>query len=432
MADKDLMTYQLNPLINAQKGFNVMETRLFYLGLKDINPHVTENDIYFDTDFPDTYISPMEVKNIFGNGKYLPEVKKACKNLIRTSLEINYEGGFDLYTVFKHIKYKDGEGLYIKFNEDMRDFILDIYKGYKKYGFTKIEMQQIFVLDSVYAMRLLEVILQFSGEKKKGIIHRTINLEELRNRLDVPENAYKTMCNFRSRVLDLPIKEIERKTPYKITYKPIKKGRKVVAFEFKCDCNSVRKDDEYTKTIESPQAPETKDSPALPEVEEMEDKAEQELLNKMVSYGFPLRVINALMDTCGGVDELARRLEYGEKRVKEKKEKGEKFRTSETGFLRRAIEENWLGSKKEEEKAIEREIEAVKTNADWELWAKKNFADEPAPEEPETPFDTNNDYEKMLISLITKSIKERKLDFTARRLLNDHGFTVSRFIELYM
>ena len=117
--------------------------------------------------------------------------------------------------------------------------------------------------------------------------------------------------------------------------------------------------------------------------------------------------------------------------IKKDKEKGKEI-GSISGYLRIAVEENWLGAKKNEEMAQQRELEAVKTNAEWELWAKKNFADEPAPEEPETPFDTNNDYEKMLISLITKSIKERKLDFTARRLLNDHGFTVSRFIELYM
>ena len=427
MADKDLMTYQLNPLINAQKGFNVMETRLFYLGLKDINPHVTENDIYFDAEFPDTYISPMELKNIFGNGKYLPEIKKACKNLIGVSIEINYKDGFDLYTVFQHIKYKEKKGLHIKFNEDMRDFILDIYKGYKKYGFTKIEMQQIFMLDSTYAMRLLEILLQYSGEKKKGIIHRTLNLDELRNRLNVPENSYKTMSNFRSRALDLPIKEIERKTPYRIKYEPIKKGRKVVAFEFQCDCNSLKNDDEYTETIESTQAPEIKDSPSLPE----SNNGNEKNYIKLVHYGFSQKAVQALLEVCGGVDELARRLEYGEKRAKQDTEKGKKI-DNISGYLRRAIEENWLKTKQDEEKAKERELEAVKTNEKWELWAKENFSNEPVPEVPETPFDKDDDMAKVLINMIKKEIKNKSLGKTSQRLLTENGLTVSRFIELYM
>lgn len=244
------MTYQLNPLVNAQKSYGVIETRLFYLGLQDINPHITENDVYFDEKFPNTFISCSKLKKIFGNSWYLPEIKKACRKLIKSSIEIEYEDGIDLYTVFQHIRYKENEGLYIKFNEDMRNFILDIYKGYKKYGFTKIEMQQIFILDSAYAMRLMELLLQYKGKNKAGIITRKIGINELRKRLDVPETAYKTMCNFRKRVLDSPIEEIERKTKYKISYKTIKDGRTVTEIEFTCDCSNVIK---YTTTIDAPE-----------------------------------------------------------------------------------------------------------------------------------------------------------------------------------
>ena len=100
-------TYQLNPLVNAQKNFSVMETRLFYLGLRAINPHITANDKYFDENFPDTIISPSELKKIFGHGQYLAEIKKACKRLIGSSIEINYEEGFDLYSIFQYIKHKE-------------------------------------------------------------------------------------------------------------------------------------------------------------------------------------------------------------------------------------------------------------------------------------------------------------------------------------
>ncbi len=425
--------FVLNPLLEAQRKFSVIENRLFYLGLQDINPHLTENDKFYDEQFPDTHITPSELKKIFGYDACLTEIADTCEKFAGTTIKIKLDDGFDIYTVFSSMKYRKGKGLFIKFNEEMRLFLLDIYKLYKEYGFTKLEMQQVFHLGSFYAMRLLELVLKYRSTAKNGVIEREISMEDLREKLNVPENAYKgKIGNFRSRVLDLPIKDINENTQYFITYETVKKGRSVSGFKFFCNCNKVVSDNGYTATIESPQAPETKDSPALPEVEEMEDKAEQELLNKMVSYGFPLRVINALMDTCGGVDELARRLEYGEKRVKEKKEKGEKFRTSETGFLRRAIEENWLGSKKEEEKAIEREIEAVKTNADWDIWAKKNFADEATPNIPERPFNLENPIDKTIVNMIKKDIKERHLIFSSKERLKERGLTVSRFIELYM
>ena len=96
-------TFQLNPLIEAQKDFDVMETRLFYLGLQDVNPHLTENDKFFDKQFPDTIITPSELIKIFGHGQYIKEVDKAANRLISRYIHIVYEDGFDYYTIFQHI-----------------------------------------------------------------------------------------------------------------------------------------------------------------------------------------------------------------------------------------------------------------------------------------------------------------------------------------
>ncbi len=424
------MTYQLNPLINAQKEFNVIETRLFYLGLKEINPHLTEKDIYFDKEFPDTLIRPSELKEIFGNGFYLPEIKKACRRIVGTIIEINYNDGFELYTMFRHLKYKENIGLRIQFNEDMRPFLLDIYKGYKKYGFTKIEMQQIFMLDSTYAMRLLETLLQYKGEMKKGIIHRTLSIGELRHRLNVPENAYKSMCNFRSRVLDLPIAEILRKTQYIITYKVIKKGRSVAAFEFICNCNGVRADDDFTSTIEAEEIKEI-EAPNAHTVNRENADNNQAIMLKMVTYGFSLKVIKELTAICGGMDELKRRLDFAEKRAKMDRKKGKEIK-SISGYIRRGIEENWLQAKINEERAQARELEAAKTNAEWELWARSKYSNEPVPDVPEKLYDENNEMDQVIMNVIKGDIKSRRMSTTSERLLREQGLTVARFIELYM
>ena len=427
MSDKDLMNYQLNPLINAKKQFNVMETRIFYLGLKDINPHITEKDLYFDTEFPDTYITPSELKNIFGNGFYLPEIKKACRKMIGTSIEIEYEDGIDLYTVFQHIKYKEGKGLFLKFNEDMRPFILDIYKGYKKYGFTKVEMQQIFVLDSAYAMRLLELLLQYNGKKDKGIIKREMTVDEIRHKLSVPENTYKEMYNFRSRVLDLPIKEIERKTPYKIKYNTIKKGRKVVAFLFECDCNNIKKDDDYTETIEVESYEEKLEETGPVPVKLIEEnKEEDDTLKKLKGYRYNKKTIQILLDACGSLEELKNRLDYAEKRAQ--KDKPNKT----AGFIKIAILEDWAGQARAEEQAQARELEASATNADWDAWARDAFGGDPAPAVPERPLDPNDPMEKSIIGMIKGEIKNRSISQTTKDILNRRGLTFRRFCELYM
>lgn len=434
------MTYQLNPLVNAQKNFNVMETRLFYLGLQDINPHLTNKDKYFDEEFPDTLITPAQLKEIFGHGQYLKEVKKACRKLIGTSIEINYEDGFDLFTVFQHLKYKEKVGLHIKFNEDMRPFILDIYKGFKKYGFTKIEMQQIFVLESAYAMRILELMLQYNGKKKRGIIKRKVEIEELRKRLSVPAESYKKMKDFRKNVLDLPIGEIEKKTKYTITYETIKEGRKIVAIEFSCNCNAVQADDRYTETIEVEEIEEKKEltyeeklekeeqTKLIPTIEEQKEQAQ--LYKKMNDeYKIKLDTIGMLLDYhCGGdLKELKARLEYGEKKAI--KDKPKKI----GGYLIKAIKENWLGEQRQADEAQARELQAVATNADWDAWARDTMSDAlPAPAVPERPLDPNDPMHQSIIGMIKKEIKDRNISQTTKDIFKKRGLTFQRFRELYM
>lgn len=295
---KNKAVYQLNPLIEARKGFDIMESRLFYLGLQDINPHLTEKDVYFDESFHDTIIPPYKLKEIFGrgqylSGQYLAEVDKAADRLIGRYISVKYEDGWGKYTIFQHIEYKEGKGLILHFNEDMRPFLLDIYKSYHRYGFTKIEMHQIFILSSSYAMRILELLLQYRSCAVKGVITREIDLQELRNRLNVPANAYAgRINNFRKKVLDLPIDDINRHTFYNVSYVTVKKGRSIKAIRFTCDSSKSPKDNDFKETIEA--------NPTIEKANKKSDgKTEHEsnVDKKLKSYGFSKKTITQTSHT---------------------------------------------------------------------------------------------------------------------------------------
>ena len=293
-------------------------------------------------------------------------------------------------------------------------------------------MLTIFYLASSYGMRLLELLLQYRGKSKNGVIERELGIDELRYKLNVPEDAYQgRIGNFKHRVLDLPIQDINKNTRYYVTYETIKKGRSVAGFKFICNCNGVKADDDFTSTIEGEDIKEIAAPPATPTSEEKVDNKQQELIIKMVGYGFSLKLINELTDICGGLDELARRLDFAEKRAKIDREKGKEIR-SISGYIRRGIEENWLQAKINEERAQERELEAAKTNAEWEIWARRKFSNEPVPDVPERLFNEDNPTEQILINVIKGDIKSRRMTPTSERLLREQGMTVARFIELYM
>ena len=58
-------------------------------------------------------------------------------------------------------------------------------------------------------------------------------LHELRNSLGVEENQYKLVADFKKRVLDIAVNQINETTDYKIEYEQHKEGRTITGFSFK-------------------------------------------------------------------------------------------------------------------------------------------------------------------------------------------------------
>ena len=223
---------QVNPLIESRKKMNLSELRLFALGLQDVKPHITENNTY-DVDFPETLIPPKELAELFGgNTGGIANLRRHIGKAFQGYIEIDHvDGGFSLYHIFQKMHYTPSEGLTIKFDDEMKPYILDLLgKPYTSYA-----LKHVFPLTSEYGWRLMELMLQYQGYWKKGInvIKRRFAIDDLRFRLNVPEGKYEgRMNNFRKKILDNPIEEINAKTGYHLTYEVEKEGKKVAAFVF--------------------------------------------------------------------------------------------------------------------------------------------------------------------------------------------------------
>lgn len=233
---KEPVVYQANPLIEGRREFSLVETRLFYIGLKDLTPHLTKKDHVWlggelgeHTNFPTTTISTKELVQLFGSDSYYSTLEGICNDMARKTIQVkDADGnGYDIYPVFNKISYRKNTGLTLRFNPDMKPWLLDLANK----PFTKLPFEQIWGLGSPYAVRLLELLLQYQNTKTH---ERTLTVDEIRNCLAVPENAYKgRMNNFRQFIIDKPVREVNEKTKYKIDYEPVKEGRKIVAFKFK-------------------------------------------------------------------------------------------------------------------------------------------------------------------------------------------------------
>lgn len=70
----------------------------------------------------------------------------------------------------------------------------------------------------------------------------SIHVENLRELLHVEASQYPLMAEFKRRVLDAPIREINKRTQYRLRYEPTKMGRKITGFTFTMDCSDVATD----------------------------------------------------------------------------------------------------------------------------------------------------------------------------------------------
>lgn len=94
--------------------------------------------------------------------------------------------------------------------------------------YTEFDLKQVSSLQSEYAIRLYELMMQW---RRTGKVPK-IELKDLRDKLGVEVDQYKDMNNFKGRVLDHAVKQINEFTDITVKYEQHKTGRKVTGFTF--------------------------------------------------------------------------------------------------------------------------------------------------------------------------------------------------------
>lgn len=125
------------------------------------------------------------------------------------------------------VKYLDNEGaIEIVFTPAVVQGISRI-DGVKEF-FTQYLLTQTSQLKSVYSTRLYELLIQWRSTGETPIV----NLQDFRAQLGIDENQYKLMSDFKKRVLDLAVNDINEQTDIKVSYQQHKNGRLISGFSF--------------------------------------------------------------------------------------------------------------------------------------------------------------------------------------------------------
>jgi len=172
---------------------------------------------------------------INSSGKNYNDIKKSLKKLSDKSawyeVSINGRRGHQLVRWIDTYLIIDGSGeLEATFSMGMKPFLLElISKGH----FTQSKLLNFLALKSKYSQRLYEILKSYTYYDPKRayiVVIEKIELEALKKMLNA-EN-YREYKNFKVRVLDIAMRQINNVTDILVSYEPIKTGRLTTHIQF--------------------------------------------------------------------------------------------------------------------------------------------------------------------------------------------------------
>lgn len=224
MKNKDLVvkTHKLNTAIYS---LSLSEVRLMQLAI--IDARETGNGLTSEKPLRISASRYAERFDVTTDTAY-QIILKAEKSLMKRQFQFLSDRGNNAYSNWlQEVEYIRNEGaIEILFTSRVVKEItrIDVYKDF----FSAYQLEKIVSLNSVYSVRLYELLVQWKAAKKTPVFE----LDIFRAQMGLEENQYSTMSNFKNRVLDFSVNEINMKTDLNVSYTQIKKGRTIVGLTF--------------------------------------------------------------------------------------------------------------------------------------------------------------------------------------------------------
>ena len=223
---KGNLVVKTNQLNSALQNLSLPEIRIVQLAIVDAR----ETNTGLSTDKP-LRIDALRYAEMFEttrqNGyKRMKEAEETLFN--RRFSYLDDEGKVIKSRWIQQVRYLDDEGaIELVFTLAVVNSISRI-DGAEDF-FTSYLLEQTSSMDSIYSVRLYELLVQWKAAKKTPVFE----LGKFRDQLGVEVSEYKAMCDFKKRVLEVAINEINEKSDIKISYEQVKKGRSIAGFKFK-------------------------------------------------------------------------------------------------------------------------------------------------------------------------------------------------------
>lgn len=238
-----------NTLINSSYVLSLTEKRLinFCVAVAQMNNKPINHDEYVT-------IHAEDFSNMFQIDSKLVyrDLKSACDTILKRVFSYTYitpkgKKGVKKSNWLQSVDYIEGEGkVKVLFTKELIPFISELERK-----FTKYHIRDTAKMTSVYAIRLYELIIAWRSCHKTPIFE----LGEFRNKLGVEPNEYTRMSNFKPRVLDVAVDQINELSNIRVKVTQHKKGRSITGFSFTFTEAEPIRDPNTIDWINEPQKP---------------------------------------------------------------------------------------------------------------------------------------------------------------------------------
>lgn len=226
MSNTNKLVVKSNRLVEASYRLTLAEQRIILFAI--VEARRTQTGLSEDnllsisaTDYAAMFDVPLN--------KAYEQINEAAKTLFRRYVVL-YDfnpktGKEDMIEVrwVSSVKYLNGEGaIQLRFAHDMVPYITNL-EG----NFTRYRLEKIAKMSSPYAIRLYELLLKWT---RRGWCD--VELSWFRQTLMVSEEEYPRLFDFKKRVIDVAVSQINEFSDLTVRYEQRKTGRNVTHFKF--------------------------------------------------------------------------------------------------------------------------------------------------------------------------------------------------------
>ena len=226
--DTENYVVQSNGIVGGKQALSLNSAKLIRAAIMQISPEDKELKPYV--------ISIAELAILLGvpRSNLYRDIDEITNNIISHPVFVKAQNGKRIAWVkipwVQRCEYVSDAGVAIKLNDELKPFLLQLQGNYTQYT-----LDSVLSMKSVYSIRIFELLLEAIKQGRNPLPKEgrdaELTIRNIRECCDC-EDKYTRYSQFKARVIEKALQEINSKTMYRVSYTEKKKGHAVESLIF--------------------------------------------------------------------------------------------------------------------------------------------------------------------------------------------------------